>query len=157
MEHRPADLCGSRCARDLWQCRASNRLEYNCIRTLCRGGLDGPQNLRALIDGVVVRVKNLRRDAQLARGLLRRLRLLNLIVVVVGSQRNKNSYLRHPCDSHSWRHTIHRLALRQIEIVISAAISTLSRSVIFEDEERSTVGSPDGSRTRNLHLERVTS
>ena len=86
IQHRPSDACGGRHARHLRQCGPADGLEHNRVRTVLRRRLNGSQNLSALIDGVVVRVNNLRAHAQLACGLLGGLRLLNLVIVIVGGQ-----------------------------------------------------------------------
>src|SRR6266404_1402689 len=129
IQHRPSDACGGRHARHLRQRGSADGLEHNRVRTVLRRRLNGSQNLCALIDGVVVRVNNLRAHAQLACGLLRGLRLLDLEIVIVGSQRNQNSYLRHRLGPRSQRVTIHPLA-------------SLCREIVFLRCHHDTTGSP---------------
>src|SRR6202049_4557166 len=57
--------------------------------------LYGLEYLRALRDRVAVRVHNFEVKSQLSRGRLRRSRLLKLVIVVFGYERNEKSQLFH--------------------------------------------------------------
>jgi hypothetical protein len=57
--------------------------------------LNGPQQLGALRDGVVIGVKNLEFDSVLLRRRLSRSRLLKLIIVVLGDQGKQETQLIH--------------------------------------------------------------
>ncbi len=95
----PAHAGGYSRTGDLWKCRATGGLEHNGIGPLFGSSLNGLQNLRALIDGVVVRINNFRFDTELAGHLYGGTCLFNLVIIVVGQQRHKDAQSFHSLAS----------------------------------------------------------
>ena len=95
VEHGPSDVRADGGFGDLGQRSSANRLENDGVRTVPRSGLDRAKQLRTLINRVVFRVDYLCFDVQAARGFLGGLRLFDLIIVVVGGQRNQNAKFFH--------------------------------------------------------------
>src|SRR5882724_482861 len=95
IEHGPADAGADRGARDLRKRGGTYGFEQYGVGTLLWISLNDLQQLRALRDGVVARVDDLRRNIESARGFFRRAGLLDLIIVVVVGQRHEKSQFLH--------------------------------------------------------------
>ena len=95
VEHGPSDVRADGGFGDLGQRSSTNRLENDGVRTVLRSGLDRAKQLRTLINRVVFRVNYVCFYIQAARGFLGGLRLFDLIIVVVGGQRNQNTKFFH--------------------------------------------------------------
>src|SRR5690348_6639568 len=101
IENGPADPGGGRSAGNLGQGGTADRFKNNGLGAMRFFGLNGFQKLGALGDGVVVRVNHLELDAEFAGSGFGRLRLLDLVIVVVGCERNEKTQFFHsdtrPC------------------------------------------------------------
>src|SRR5690242_16016990 len=95
IENSPADAGGGCGAGNLGQGGSADRLKNDSVGAVRFFGLNSFQELRALRDGVVVRVNHLELDAELAGSRFGRLRLLDLIIVVVGRERNEKAQFFH--------------------------------------------------------------
>src|SRR5262249_30446171 len=95
IENSPADARGSGGASDLREGCAANGFKDDGVGTVRFFGLDGLEKLCALGDGVVVGVNDLEFKAKLASGIFGGLRLLDLIIVVAGGERDKKMQLFH--------------------------------------------------------------
>lgn len=95
IEYSPADSGANRGLGDLRQGGGTHGLEDDGSGAMSFAGLDSFQNLRALIDGVVVGKDDLDVDAKFAASLIGGLRLLHLVVIVAGREGNQESWLGH--------------------------------------------------------------
>ncbi len=101
IENHPSDTGAGRGAGHLGKSGATDRLENDGMGTKRGGGLHGFEDLRALVDGVVVGVDNLQFDIEFAGGEFGGFRLLNLVVVVAGGQRNQKTEFAHLARSNA--------------------------------------------------------
>ena len=95
IKDRPSDTRGCSRPRNLRQSGAAYRLKDNTIRALIFIRLDCLQDLRALRNGVVIRINDLDIRAQFAGHLLGGFRLLDLVIVVVRRKGNQKAQLFH--------------------------------------------------------------
>src|SRR5215467_12458100 len=95
IENRPADSRRRRRTGNLGQGGAADGFKDNGARAMLFFSLDSLQELRALSNGIVVGVNDLEFDAKLAGSSLGRLRLLDLVIVVVGRERNEKTQFLH--------------------------------------------------------------
>ena len=95
IENGPTNARRSSGASDLRQGRTANGLKDNGVGAMRLFSLNGFEKLGALRDGIVVGVDHLELDAELASGIFGGLRLFDLIVVVVGRQRDEKTQFFH--------------------------------------------------------------
>src|SRR5579859_5765477 len=165
IENGPTDIGSGGRASHLGQGGAADGLENDGTGPVRGRRLNGAEDLGALVDGVVIGVDNVGGDAHFIGGLFGGLSLLHLIIVVVSGERNENSHLCHwpaPApskqpytesfrDGEKWR------TPRPAGHYARAQHAKEGTKAGRMQSGNGRSGSPDGSRTRNLHLERVTS
>src|ERR1700693_4781671 len=95
IQHHPADAGGGRGASHLRQRGSAHGFENDSVRLRVGSRLNDIQNLLTLGDGIIVSVDDLNIDAEASGGCFSVRSLLDLIVVVVGRQRNQKLKLFH--------------------------------------------------------------
>src|SRR5690242_12110216 len=91
IENSPTDPSRGRRASNLGKGGAADGLKNNGVGAMLFFGLNSLQKLCALSDSIVIRVNYLKLDTKSARGRFRGLRLLDLVIVVVGCERNEKT------------------------------------------------------------------
>jgi len=104
IQDHPANIGAYSGLRDLGKSSAANRLKDDRGWPVLRRGLDGAQQLSALINGIIPGVKDFDLQTETGRDTLRRLGLFDLVIVIVGGQRNQNAKFSHINSTAAAKH-----------------------------------------------------